>query len=105
MSTRLYLLSLAAASSLVVSGCSSLPANNQTGGTIIGGATGALIGSQFGGGRGAAVGAGVGAVGGALVGSAIGKNMDDQQRAQSYRNDDRYYDRGRRDRYDDMYGY
>ncbi len=65
----------------------------QQGGTVIGGATGALIGSQFGKGSGRLVGAGVGGVMGALAGSEIGKSMDQKDNAnrRSYR-DDRYYD-------------
>ncbi len=67
----------------------------QQGGTVIGGATGALIGSQFGRGNGRLVGAGVGGVLGALAGSEIGKSMDQQDERRYYR-DDRYYN----DRYD-----
>jgi outer membrane lipoprotein SlyB len=57
-------------------GCSEIGLSKQTQGTILGGATGALVGSQIGGGTGSIVAAGVGAVGGALVGSEIGKSMD-----------------------------
>jgi uncharacterized protein YcfJ len=52
--------------------------SKQDAGMLIGGASGALIGSQFGHGSGRAVGAGVGAVAGGLVGSQIGKSMDQQ---------------------------
>ncbi len=63
---------------IILQGCSSM--NKQSTGTLIGGATGALIGSQFGGGTGALVATGVGAVAGAMIGSQIGKSMDEQDR-------------------------
>ncbi len=62
----------------VMSGCASLPASNQTQGTVAGGALGALIGSTIGDGRGAVWGAAVGAIGGALAGSHIGKKLDER---------------------------
>ena len=63
---------------MVFSGCSDIGLSKQTQGTILGGATGAVVGSQIGGGTGSLVAAGVGAVGGALVGSEVGKSMDRQ---------------------------
>lgn len=67
-------------SGFVFSGCSGTGLSKQTQGTIIGGGTGALIGSQIGGGTGAIVATGIGAVGGALVGSEVGKSMDRKDR-------------------------
>lgn len=64
------------ASAVIFSGCSDIGLSKQTQGTILGGATGALVGAQVGGGTGSIVGAGIGAVGGALVGSEVGKSMD-----------------------------
>ena len=61
---------------LFLASCNSLGGPNQTGGTLIGAGTGALIGSQFGGGSGRVAGAAIGAVGGALAGGAIGREMD-----------------------------
>lgn len=52
----------------------------QQSGSLIGGATGALIGSQFGKGGGRLLGAGIGGVLGALVGSQIGKSLDDKDK-------------------------
>ena len=60
---------------VMLAGCAN-SGPNETGGTLIGGAAGALVGSQFGGGAGQLVGTAVGAVGGALAGNAVGKNMD-----------------------------
>lgn len=54
--------------------------NKQSSGTLLGGVTGALIGSQFGGGEGKLVATGIGAVAGALIGGQIGKGMDEQDR-------------------------
>jgi surface antigen len=48
----------------------------QTGGTLIGGAAGGLIGSQFGGGSGALAATAIGALVGALAGSEVGKSLD-----------------------------
>jgi surface antigen len=55
--------------------------NKQGGGTLIGGATGALIGAQFGRGSGALVATGIGALAGALIGGQIGASMDENDRA------------------------
>jgi surface antigen len=54
--------------------------NKQTGGTLIGGATGALIGAQFGKGGGKVAAAALGALAGGFVGGQIGKGMDEQDR-------------------------
>lgn len=67
-------------STLILSGCSGTGLSKQTQGTIIGGGTGALVGSQIGGGTGAIIATGIGAVGGALVGSEVGKSMDTKDR-------------------------
>jgi surface antigen len=55
--------------------------NKQTGGTLIGGVAGGLLGSRFGGGEGRLVATGIGAVAGALIGGQIGKTMDEHDRA------------------------
>ena len=54
--------------------------NKQGGGTLIGGVTGALIGSQFGGGEGKLVATGLGAVAGALIGGQIWATKEHQSR-------------------------
>lgn len=51
--------------------------NKQGGGTLIGGVTGGLLGSQFGKGEGQLLATGIGALAGALVGGQIGKTMDE----------------------------
>lgn len=53
---------------------------NQTGGTLIGGATGAVVGSQFGKGHGRLVGVALGTMLGAFAGGSIGKSMDDRDK-------------------------
>jgi surface antigen len=53
---------------------------NQTGGTLLGGAAGALIGSQVGKGHGRLAGVAVGTMLGSMMGSQIGKSMDDRDR-------------------------
>ncbi len=58
----------------------------QTGGTLIGGAAGAIIGSQFGHGSGQLVGVALGTAIGAGLGSMIGKSMDDKDRALAAQN-------------------
>jgi surface antigen len=64
---------------LALSGCSSM-GPKESGGTLIGGAGGALIGSQFGGGSGRLVGVAIGTLAGALIGSEIGKSLDANDR-------------------------
>ena len=54
---------------------------NETGGTVVGGVAGALIGSQFGGGSGHFLGAALGGLGGAFVGNKVGKSMDSNERS------------------------
>lgn len=61
-------------------GCSG-QMNKQSGGTLIGGLAGGLLGSQFGGGEGKLVATGVGALAGALIGGQVGKSMDEYDRA------------------------
>jgi surface antigen len=48
----------------------------ETGGTILGAGTGALIGSQIGGGRGTLVAVAVGTLAGALIGQGVGQSLD-----------------------------
>ena len=55
--------------------------NKQSGGTLIGGLAGGLLGSQFGGGEGKLIATGVGALAGALIGGQIGKSNDEYYRA------------------------
>jgi uncharacterized protein YcfJ len=61
---------------ILLAGCNSLGGPNQTGGTLIGAGTGALIGSTIGGGSGRVAATAIGAAGGALAGGAIGREMD-----------------------------
>lgn len=53
----------------------------QTGGTIVGGAGGGLLGSQFGSGTGKLVATALGAVAGAWLGNEVGKSLDNADRA------------------------
>lgn len=61
-------------------GCSSTDSPSQVGGKIIGGATGAVIGSQFGKGDGQLVAVAIGALLGAQLGGMIGEKMDARDR-------------------------
>ena len=61
----------------VLSGC----ASQQQNGTIIGGVTGALIGSVIGDGSGQSVAIAVGAIAGGLIGSSIGQRFDEQDQS------------------------
>lgn len=61
------------AMSAMLAGCLG---NKQTGGALIGGGAGALIGSQIGGGRGQLVAVAIGALAGAFIGSEVGKSLD-----------------------------
>lgn len=58
--------------SITLMGC----ATRQQTGTLLGGVTGGLIGSQIGSGSGRVVATGVGAVAGGLVGGEIGRSSD-----------------------------
>ena len=75
---------IVATSAIVLSGCF---ATNQQGGTLIGGATGGLLGSQFGKGTGQLVATGLGVLAGAMSGSAVGQHMDQPQTTVVYKND------------------
>lgn len=63
----------------VLAGCASMGPNEQVG-TVVGGAGGALIGSQFGGGTGRLVGVAIGTLAGALIGQEIGRSLDANDR-------------------------
>ncbi len=61
----------------LLSNCADDPNRKENMGTVLGGATGALIGSTLGGGDGNLVAIGAGAVIGAFIGNRIGASMDD----------------------------
>ena len=65
---------LLAVSLMFLNGC----ASQQQTGTIIGGVTGALIGSVIGDGSGQDVAIAAGAIAGSLIGSTVGQRFDDQ---------------------------
>lgn len=63
--------------SMIGTGCSQPYAGpKETGGTIIGAGTGALIGSQFGKGEGRIVAVAIGTLAGALMGQEVGRSLD-----------------------------
>ena len=64
---------MVAISVIVLSGCIT---TNQQGGTLIGAATGGLLGSQIGSGTGKLVATGLGVLAGAMAGQAVGQHMD-----------------------------
>ncbi len=74
---RIVALPLLAA--FVMGGCATMGPKEQAG-TVVGGATGAVIGSQFGGGTGRLVGVAVGTLAGALIGQEIGRSLDANDR-------------------------
>ena len=61
---------------LVLSGCAPEMGPKETGGTVIGAGTGALIGSQIGEGRGSLVAVAIGTLAGALIGQSVGRSLD-----------------------------
>lgn len=63
----------------VLAGCAG-SGPKQTGGQILGGATGALIGSQFGKGSGRLFGVAIGALAGSYLGGNIGYQMDERDK-------------------------
>ena len=65
-----------------LSGCGPMSAN-ETAGTVIGGVTGAVVGSEFGKGSGKTAATALGAVIGATVGRNIGQALDDTSRVRA----------------------
>lgn len=61
---------------LALYGCTSTMGPKETAGTVIGGAGGAILGSQFGGGSGRLVGVAIGTLAGSLIGQEIGRSLD-----------------------------
>lgn len=60
---------------LALSACESVPFDQRTQGQIIGGATGAVLGSAIGGGSGQIIAVGAGAVLGTIVGGNVADRM------------------------------
>jgi surface antigen len=81
---------------LVFAGCAGA-GPKETGGTVVGGATGALIGGQFGHGAGRLVGVAIGAVAGGLIGGEIGRALDARDRAEMERSTQYALENGRID--------
>lgn len=61
---------------LILSGCVTTGGPNQTAGTLLGGAGGALIGQRFGHGKGRIATTALGTLGGAMLGGYVGQTMD-----------------------------
>jgi surface antigen len=61
---------------LLCTACTTAMGPKETGGTLIGAGTGALIGSQIGGGRGSMVAVAIGTLAGALIGQEVGRSLD-----------------------------
>jgi outer membrane lipoprotein SlyB len=66
----------ALAAALALSACENIPIDQRTQGQILGGATGAVLGSTIGGGTGQIIAVGAGAVLGTVVGGNIADRMD-----------------------------
>lgn len=71
--SRLFIILLTASS---LSACQQGSGPKQTGGTLLGGLAGGILGAQVGKGDGRLVATGIGALAGALVGSSIGQTLD-----------------------------
>ena len=69
---------------LVLSGCVTTGGPNQTAGTLLGGAGGALVGSRFGHGKGRLVSTALGTLGGAMMGGYMGQAADTPPPQQQY---------------------
>jgi surface antigen len=65
---------------LAIAGCMPNSGSNQTAGSLLGGAGGAVLGSQFGKGKGQLVGVAIGALAGSYLGGNIGAQMDARDR-------------------------
>jgi surface antigen len=70
---------------LALGGCANTMGPKETGGTLIGGATGALLGAQVGKGRGQLLGVAVGTLAGAMIGREIGSSLDRADRIEMER--------------------
>jgi surface antigen len=70
---------------LALTGCASSMGPKETGGTVIGGATGAVLGAQVGRGTGRLVGVAIGTLAGALIGQEMGKSLDRADRIEMER--------------------
>lgn len=64
-----------------LAGCAQSPGHKQTGGALLGGIGGAVVGSQFGGGKGKLVAVAAGTLLGALIGSEVGASLDRADKA------------------------
>ncbi len=76
LTKKLTAVSMATLLVVSVAGCESMGGQKQTGGTLTGGAAGAIAGAQFGSGSGPIAAAAVGTLLGALVGSEVGRSLD-----------------------------
>lgn len=72
--------------SLLLFGCSPAMGPREGGGTVLGAAGGALLGSQVGSGRGQLVAVAIGTLAGALMGQDIGRTLDRADQAYMERN-------------------
>ena len=70
----------------LLGGCASQMGPKETGGTLLGAGTGALIGSQIGGGRGTMVAVAIGTLAGALIGQGVGQSLDRADQVAMQRN-------------------
>ena len=73
---RPALLAALLAGAFALTACEGVPIDKRTQGQVIGGATGAVLGSTIGGGTGRLVAVGAGAVLGTIVGGNVAERMD-----------------------------
>lgn len=77
---RIKLIITKLACCLVICSLSTACLKNETGGALLGGAAGGILGAHFGKGSGKLAAVGIGALIGALAGGAVGQHMDRQDR-------------------------
>ena len=82
MRTKRHAIAAAAALTLTVSGCGGM-GQNETAGSLIGGAVGAVVGHQFGDGTGQIAATALGAIIGAMVGGHVGESLDADSKGQA----------------------
>jgi surface antigen len=86
---KIKAITVAAAASMFLAGCSADSGPKETSGAVIGGVAGGLLGNTIGEGSGRAAATIIGAALGAVVGSEIGRGLDDRDREYAYMAADR----------------
>lgn len=80
VSRKVKALTVLSLSSFLLAACANDGHMKERTGMLLGGATGALLGSQFGKGKGKMAAIAVGTLAGSMVGSELGRSLDEQDR-------------------------